>query len=80
MNNYGDLTDKVNGCAMKVHNTLGNGFQSDRRAEVIYQRYLAIELQQTGLEFGRKIVQDIFYGNVHIRTPGVQILSLSRTL
>jgi GxxExxY protein len=80
MNNYDDLTDKVNGCAMKVHNTLDNGFQSDRRAEVIYQRYLAIELQQTGLEFGREIVQDISYGNVHIRTPGVQILSLSRTL
>ena len=32
------ITYKVNGCAMKVHNTLGNGFQ-----EVIYQRCLAIE-------------------------------------
>ena len=26
-----DLTYKVIGCAMKIHNTLGNGFQSDRR-------------------------------------------------
>ena len=32
-----DLTYRINGCAMKVHNTLGNGFQ-----EVIYQRCLAI--------------------------------------
>ena len=28
-----DLTYKIIGCAMKVHSTLGNGFQ-----EVIYQR------------------------------------------
>lgn len=34
---------------MRVHNTLGNGFQ-----EVIYQRCLAIELQQAGLEFVRE--------------------------
>jgi GxxExxY protein len=52
----------------KIYNTLGNGFQSDRRAEVIYQRCFAIELQQAGLEFGREIVQDIFYGNIHVGT------------
>ena len=34
-----ELTYKIIGCAMKVHNTPGNGFQ-----EVIYQRCLAIEL------------------------------------
>ena len=37
---YEDLTHKIIGCAMKVHSTLGNGFQ-----EVIYQRALAIELE-----------------------------------
>ena len=42
------LTFTIIGCAMKVHNTLGNGFQ-----EVIYQRCLAIELERAGLEFGR---------------------------
>jgi GxxExxY protein len=31
-----ELTYKIIGCAMKVHNTLGNGFQ-----EVIYQYTLA---------------------------------------
>jgi len=35
---------------MKIHNTLGNGFQ-----EVIYQRCLAIELERAGLHFGREI-------------------------
>lgn len=34
-----EITYKINGCAMKIHSTLGNGFQ-----EVIYQRCLAIEL------------------------------------
>ena len=47
-----EITYKINGCAMKVHNTLGNGFQ-----EVIYQRCLAIELQKAGLNFGREIEQ-----------------------
>lgn len=35
---YEDLTRKIIGCAMKVHSTLGNGFQ-----EVIYQRALTID-------------------------------------
>ena len=33
-----EITYKIIGSAMKVHTTLGNGFQ-----EVIYQRCLAIE-------------------------------------
>lgn len=41
---------------MKVHNTLGNGFQ-----EVIYQRCLAIELKKVGLDFVREKEQAIFY-------------------
>ena len=35
------LTHQIIGCAMKVHSTMGNGFQ-----EVIYQRALAIEFQK----------------------------------
>jgi len=52
------ITYKINGCAMKVHNTLGNGFQ-----EVIYQRCLAIELQRSGLTFVREQEHPIFYEN-----------------
>jgi len=58
-----ELTYKVIGCAMKVHNTLGNGFQ-----EVIYQRCLAIELKQAGLSFGREIEQTIFYFGENVGT------------
>jgi GxxExxY protein len=56
-----ELTYKINGCAMKVHNTLGNGFQ-----EVIYQRCLALELQKAGLNFGREIEQKIFYEGIEV--------------
>ena len=40
-----EITYKINGCAMEVHNTLGNGFQ-----EVIYQRCLEIEFNKAGLK------------------------------
>ena len=56
-----ELTYKINGCAMKVHNTLGNGFQ-----EVIYQRCLAIELERAGLRFGREIEQAIYYEGIAV--------------
>jgi len=58
-----DITYKINGCAMKVHQKLGNGFQ-----EVIYQRCLAIELEKAKLNFGREVEQDIFYDNVLVGT------------
>ena len=51
-----DLTYQIIGCAMKVHNTLGIGFQ-----EVIYQRCLAIEMERAGLDFGREVEQTIYY-------------------
>lgn len=41
---------------MKIHRTLGNGFQ-----EVIYQRCLAIELEEAKLNFEREKEQDIYY-------------------
>ena len=46
---------------MKVHNTLGNGFQ-----EVIYQRCLAIELTNAGLGFAREKEQTIFYEGIDV--------------
>ena len=52
-----EITYKIIGCAMKVHNTLGNGFQ-----EVIYQRCLAIELRETGLYYDREKPIKLFYG------------------
>ena len=48
-----ELTYKVIGCAMKVHQYLGNGFQ-----EVIYQRCLAIELEISEVPFAPGIGTD----------------------
>jgi GxxExxY protein len=58
-----ELTYKINGCAMKVHNTLGNGFQ-----EVIYQRCLAIELERAGISFVREQEHTIYYESIDVGT------------
>lgn len=61
-----EVTHKIIGCAMKVHRTLGNGFQ-----EVIYQRALAIEMKREGLLFKRELEMTIYYEGVGIGTRRV---------
>lgn len=65
MNNK-EITHKIIGCAMKVHSTLGNGFQ-----EVIYQRALAIEMKKEELSFEREMEMNILYDGQHIGTRRV---------
>ena len=55
------LTGKIIGCAMEVHRILGNGFQ-----EVIFQRALAIEMSNQGLDFSREHEMEIMYKGEHI--------------
>jgi GxxExxY protein len=50
------ITHKIIGCALKVHNTLGNGFP-----EIIYQRALAIEMTSGGLMFENEKDMPIIY-------------------
>ena len=64
-----DLTYKIIGCAMKVHNYLGNGFQ-----EVIYQRALAIELRKANIDFVREQEVPILYEGEEIGTRRVDFL------
>lgn len=66
---YSDLTEKIIGCSMKVHNALGNGFQ-----EVIYQRALAIEMEKNKIVFLRECEMPIFYDNISIGTRRVDFL------
>jgi GxxExxY protein len=63
---YSDITEKIIGCSMTVHNTLGNGFQ-----EVIYQRALVIEMTLQGLSFSRELEMPIFYRDEEIGTRRV---------
>ena len=66
---YADLTGKIIGCAMKVHSTLGNGFQ-----EVIYQRSLALEMEKQGLDFQREMEMPIYYEGVEVGTRRVDFM------
>jgi GxxExxY protein len=66
---YADLTGKIIGCAMKVHNTLGNGFQ-----EVIYQRCLALEMEKQDLQFQREMEMPIYYEGVEVGQRRVDFL------
>lgn len=61
-----EISRKIIGCGMKVHSTLGNGFQ-----EVIYQRALAIEMEKAGLSFQREMEMIIFYEGIDIGTRRV---------
>jgi len=61
-----ELTEKIIGCAIKVHNILGNGFQ-----EVIYQRALEIEFRKSGLGYAREMEMTIFYEGEDIGTRRV---------
>ena len=61
-----ELTEKIIGCAMKVHSTLGNGFQ-----EVIYQRALEIEMRKAGLGYRREMEMTIYYDGENIGTRRV---------
>jgi GxxExxY protein len=63
---YEEITHKIIGCAMKVHATLGNGFQ-----EVIYQRAMAIEMERQGLNFFREMNMTIYYEGFDIGTRRV---------
>ncbi len=56
-----ELTYKIIGCAMKVHNIMGPGFQ-----EVIYQRCLAIEFKKQGLVFQREQEQTVYYEDMEV--------------
>lgn len=66
---YQDITRRIIGCAMRVHNQLGSGFQ-----EVIYQRALALEMREEDLAFEREKEMPIIYNEVPIGTRRVDFL------
>ncbi len=63
------ITHKIIGCAMKVHSTLGSGFQ-----ELIYQRSLAIEMARQGLSYSQEHSMSIYYEKELVGTRRVDFL------
>ena len=53
---YSDITEKIIGCAMKVHNKMRKGY-----VEPVYQKCLAIEMRKAGLNFVQKADMAIYY-------------------
>ena len=51
-----DLTQKIIGCAFKVHNALGPGF-----LEKVYENALRIELEKLGLEVKQREPINVIY-------------------
>ena len=82
---YAETTEKIIGCAMKVHTYLGYGFtpffnfifgsrEGYAVQEVIYQRALEIELRKQGVEFKREFSMNIYYENHKIGARRVDFL------
>ena len=53
---YHEITEKIIGCAMKVHRYFGPGFP-----EVIYKRAILIELKKISLKCRSEVETEIFY-------------------
>jgi GxxExxY protein len=60
---YQEITEKIIGCAMRVHSYMGNGFQ-----EVIYQRCLALEFDKACLSYKRELDMPIYYYETPVGT------------
>lgn len=61
-----ELTHKIIGCAMEVHNQLGNGFQ-----EVVYQRALSIEFNLSSITHQRELDMPLTYKGYDVGTRRV---------
>jgi GxxExxY protein len=66
---HSELTSKIIGCAIRVHKSLGSGFQ-----EVIYQRALEIEMGLADVVCQREFEMPIFYHGLQIGTRRVDFL------
>ena len=58
---YSDITEKIIGCAMRIHQRMRNGYQ-----ELIYHRCLIIEFKKVCLSFSNEIELPIFYDDIEV--------------
>ncbi len=66
---FSEITSKVIGCAMKVHQKMRNGYQ-----EIIYHRCLVIEFKKEGIFFQEEMELPIFYEETEVGRRRVDFL------
>ena len=72
---FGDLTYRVIGAAMAVHNTLGPGF-----LETVYEKALMVELELAGLKALRQAAIPVLYRGVNVGDYFADILVEGRLI
>jgi GxxExxY protein len=55
---YKEITEKIIGCAFKIHNVLGFGF-----LESVYENSLFLELKNAGFNVEKQKPIDVYYNN-----------------
>lgn len=66
---YADITEKIIGCAMKVHRWFGPGFP-----EIIYQRSLMVELIKARLKCEMEVKRQVFYEETLVGKRRLEII------
>ena len=66
---YSDITEKIIGCAMRVHSKMRNGY-----VEAVYQKCLAIELKKSALLFQTEVDHPIYYEGLVVGRRRVDFL------
>lgn len=66
---YGELTEKIIGCAYNVYNKMGFGF-----LESVYEKCLLIELKKAGLAAESQIPIKVFYDGENVGEFAADIL------
>lgn len=66
---YSDITEKLIGCAMRVHQKMKNGY-----LESVYQNCLAIELDKAGVRYTKEVELPIYYEEVKVGKRRVDFL------
>ena len=70
-----ELTERIIGCAMKVHSTLGPGY-----LESVYQKALAYELQKAGMKIEPQKPVTVYYEGIVVGDFIVDILVETRVM
>lgn len=58
---YPETTEKIIGCATRIHSALGNGHE-----EEIYRKCMVIEIDQAELEYKKNVETPIFFRGMEV--------------